>query len=268
MYLYLPLPAPHNPILPIAPWEGMSKINPYADFVIMIDDLMGQIFEAVNASGIEENTLVIFTSDNGCAGSANIGVLKAAGHHPSYIYNGFKGSFLEGGHRVPFLVKWPQKIKPNTVCDATICTTDLMATCADIVNYSVKANEAEDSYSMMPLFLQEDGFQREATIHHSKTGVFAIRQGDWKLIVSPNSGLGASGKPTKVKKVYPEAILYNLKSDIGETKNVADQNPQKVQELTQLLTKKINDGRSTPGTVQENDPITFPWPQLSFVSEE
>ena len=266
-FLYLPLPAPHNPILPIAPWEGMSKINPYADFVIMIDDLMGQIFETIKASGIEENTLVIFTSDNGCASSANIGVLKAAGHHPSYIYNGFKGSFLEGGHRVPFLVKWPKQIKPNTVCDATICTTDLMATCADIVNYKVKANEAEDSYSMMPLFLQEDGFQREATIHHSKTGVFAIRKGDWKLIVSPNSGVGADGKPAKVHKVYPESVLFNLKTDIGETKNVADQNPEKVQELKQLLTKKINDGRSTPGKVQENDPITFPWPQTIFLSE-
>jgi len=267
-FLYLPLSAPHNPILPIEPWDGISKINPYADFVIMIDDLMGQIFETIKKSGIEENTLVIFTSDNGCAASANIGVLKAAGHHPSYIYNGFKGSFLEGGHRVPFLVKWPQKIKANTVCDATICTTDLMATCADIVNYKVKANEAEDSYSMMPLFLQQDGFKREATIHHSKTGVFAIRQGDWKLIVSPNSGIGASGEPAKVHKVYPEVVLYNLKADIGETKNVADQNPEKVQELKQLLISKINDGRSTPGKVQANDPIAFPWPQASFALEE
>lgn len=263
-FVYLPLPAPHNPILPLDRWKGKSNINPYADFVIMIDDLMGELFKTIKNEGIEENTLVIFTSDNGCAASANFSVLKAAGHHPSYLYSGAKGSYLEGGHRVPFLVKWPEKIKPNTVCDQTVCTTDFMATCADIVNYPLKSNEGEDSYSILPLFAQKNEYQREATIHHSKTGIFAIRKGDWKLIVSPNSGVNAAGKPENPNKDLPENILFNLKTDIQEQNNVADEFPEKVKALRTLLIQQIRDGRSTPGKIQENDPIAFPWVQASF----
>ncbi|MEQ9287650.1 MAG: arylsulfatase [Cyclobacteriaceae bacterium] len=266
-FVYLPLPAPHNPILPVDPWKGKSGINLYADFVLMIDDLMGNLFEAIKESGIEENTMVIFTSDNGCAGSANFSVLKAAGHNPSYIYSGAKGSYLEGGHRVPFLVKWPERIKPNTVCDQTICTTDFMATCADILGYSLKDNEAEDSYSMLPLFDQKNGFERGATIHHSKTGIFAIRKGEWKLIVSSNSGVNAAGKPENPGKELPDEILYNLKNDVEEKSNVADQFPEKVKELKDLLIRQIKQGRSTPGKAQENDPIDTPWVQAAFVFE-
>ncbi len=263
-FLYLPLPAPHNPILPIEPWKGKSNINPYVDFVLMIDGLMGEIFETIKDRGIEENTLVIFTSDNGCAPSANFAVLKEKGHNPNYIYNGFKGSYLEGGHRVPFLVRWPQKVKANSVCDKTICTTDFMATCADIVDYKLKDNEAEDSYSMMPLFEEKEGYQRDATIHHSKTGIFAIRKGYWKLILSPNSGITATGKPEKLQEKLPEHILFNLKTDIGETENVAAKYPEKVEELEKLLIQQINEGRSTPGKPQKNDEISAPWVQAAF----
>ncbi|MBP1840089.1 sulfatase family protein [Formosa algae] len=267
-FIYLPLPAPHNPILPIEPWKGKSNINPYADFVLMIDDLMGNIFKAIKDSGIEENTLVIFTSDNGCASNANYPVLAKKGHNPSYIYSGNKGSYLEGGHRVPFLVKWPEKIKPNSVSNETICTTDFMATCADLVNYKLNDNEAEDSFSMLPLLTQKEGYEREVTIHHSKSGVFAIRKGNWKLIQSPNSGLNANGKPEKIKAELPEEILYNLKTDIAEKVNVANQYPEKVQELKELLIKTINDGRSTPGEIQDNDPSTMPWVQTAFITEK
>lgn len=263
-FLYLPLPAPHNPILPLQPWKGKSNINPYADFVLMIDDLMGNLFEAIKEQGMEENTLVIFTSDNGCAGSANIPLLQTKGHYPSYIYSGAKGSYLEGGHRVPFLVKWPERIKPNSICDQTVCTTDFMATCADLLSYSLKSDEGEDSYSMMPLLDGTDGYGRTATIHHSKTGIFAIRQGDWKLIVSPNSGLNASGKPVKSEKMLPENILFNLRTDVQEKNNVADQFPEKVKALRNLLIKQIKEGRSTPGEVQRNDPSAFPWVQAHF----
>jgi arylsulfatase A-like enzyme len=263
-FIYLPLPAPHNPILPISPWKGKSKINPYADFVLMIDDLMANIFKAVKDSGEEDNTIIIFTSDNGCAANANFGALKAKGHNPSYIYSGNKGSYLEGGHRVPFIVKWPEKIKANSISDATICTTDFMATCADIVDYKLKACEAEDSYTMLPLLLQNEGYERDATIHHSKEGVFAIRKGDWKLIVSASKGLNAMGRPLKKLKGLPENILYNLKTDVAEQTNLAEKHPEKVTELKQLLIKQINDGRSTPGKVQKNDAIDFPWKQAAF----
>ncbi len=265
-FLYLPLAAPHNPILPIAPWKGKSNINPYADFVVMIDDLMGDLFKTIKDSGIEENTIVIFTSDNGCAANANIGVLKEKGHNPSYIYSGIKGSILEGGHRVPFLVKWPKGIKPNSICNETICTTDFMATCAELVNYKLKDNEAEDSYSMMPLLNQKKGFQREETIHHDKAGVFAIRKGDWKLVVEPTKADSGTSKKKKAKGGSDtfENILYNLKNDSKEIKNVANENPDKVNELKALLIKQIVEGRSTPGKAQKNDEISFTWEQATF----
>ncbi|MCG9792341.1 sulfatase family protein [Flavobacterium algicola] len=265
-FLYLPLAAPHNPILPIAPWAGRSNINPYADFVVMIDDLMGDLFKTIKDSGIAENTIIIFTSDNGCAANANIGVLKEKGHNPSYIYSGIKGSILEGGHRVPFLVKWPKGIKANTVSNETICTADFMATCADLVNYKLKDNEAEDSYSLIPLFNQKNGFKREETIHHDKAGLFAIRKGDWKLVVEPVADKSDSDKKKKSKSYSTsfENILYNLKNDSKETKNVAIENPKLVEELRTLLIKQIVEGRSTPGKIQKNDTISFTWDQAAF----
>ena len=266
-FLYLPLAAPHNPIMPIDPWKGKSNINPYADFVLMIDDLMGEIFKTVKEQGIEDNTLIIFTSDNGCSTNANFPVLKAKGHNPNYIYSGSKGSYLEGGHRVPFLVKWPQKIKPNTVNHEIICTTDFMATCADFVNYKLKNDEAEDSFSLMPLFTQNKKFKRKVTVHHSKTGIFAIRKGDWKLIVSPNSGVTAAGKPEELEEILPENILYNLKIDIEEKINLAKKHPKKVKELKRLLIKQIIEGRSTPGKDQKNDSISLPWIQANFATQ-
>lgn len=264
-FMYVPLPSPHNPVLPIAPWKGKSDIkSPYADFVIMIDDLMGTIFETLKAQGIDENTMVIFTSDNGFATTNDLKTLIKEKHSPSYVYSGYKGSYLEGGHRVPFLVKWPEKIKPNSVSDATICTTDFIATCADIVDYKFKDNEAEDSFSMMPLLTNQGTYLRDATIHHDKYGVFAIRKGDWKLIVSPNSGVTASGKPKIYKKILPEEMLFNLKKDIKEKNNIAVHFPEKVKELKELLIQQIRYGRSTPGKVQENDAILGEWPQANF----
>ncbi|MEO9572293.1 MAG: arylsulfatase [Polaribacter sp.] len=264
-FMYIPLPSPHNPVLPIAPWKGKSEINsPYADFVMMIDDLMGTIFKTLKEQGIDENTLVVFASDNGFATTNDLKTLRKEKHSPSYIYSGYKGSYLEGGHRVPFLVKWPKKIKPNSVSDATICTTDFIATCADIINYNFKDNEAEDSFSMMPLLTNDGNYLRKATIHHDKYGVFAIRKGDWKLVVSPNSGVMASGKTKKHKDIFSEEILYNLKTDIKEKKNIASKYPEKVKELKELLIKQIREGRSTSGKIQKNDAITGEWPQANF----
>ncbi|WP_139959491.1 sulfatase family protein [Flavicella sediminum] len=263
-FIYMPLPSPHSPVLPIAPWKGKSGINEYADFVMMVDDLMGVIFKTLKEQGIEENTMVVFTSDNGCSGTANLPLLKKKNHSPSYIYSGFKGSYLEGGHRVPFMVKWPEKIKPNSVCEETICTTDFMATIADLLGYCLKDHEGEDSYSMLPLLIQKGNFVREATIHHDKYGVFAIRKGDWKLIVSPNSGIDAAGKPAKHKNKSSEDILYNLKTDVKETTNIAHKYPEKVKELKELLIQQIKEGRSTKGKIQSNDEITTPWPQAAF----
>ena len=254
-FLYLALPSPHTPILPSAEWQGKSGLNPYGDFMMMVDDYVGQLNAAIKKSGVEQNTLVIFTSDNGCSPAAKIEELVEEGHNPSHIYRGHKADIFEGGHRVPFLVKWPKKVKAGSKNTQTICTTDFAATCAAIVGYELKNNEAEDSYNMLPLF-EGDFFAgefREATVHHSINGSFAIRKGDWKLILCPGSGGWSYPTPMDkdVLKELPKLQLYNLKDDPGEAQNLQSSNPQKVEELKSLLTKYVQDGRSTPGESQK-----------------
>ncbi len=269
-FLYLPLPAPHTPILPSAEWKGKSGLNPYGDFVMMLDFYVGQIINAVKAAGIENNTLIVFTSDNGCSTAANYKVLLEKGHKPSSIYRGTKADIFEGGHRVPFIVKWPDAIKSGLITNKTICTTDFMATCAEIVNYKLLPNEAEDSFSMLPLLTNKkpNNFAREATVHHSINGSFAIRKGEWKLILCPDSGGWSYPNPKKDQKVIatlPKYQLYNLKKDPIEKNNLEASNPEKVKELKALLLKYIEDGRSTVGEVQQNDVINFNWKQVELL---
>jgi len=269
--LYLPLPSPHNPILPTKEWEGKSGLNPYGDFMLMIDDYVGQLVKTVEEAGVSDNTIIIFTSDNGCSPSAKINELKKMGHSPNSIYRGHKADIYEGGHRVPFIIKWPKEIKKGSVSDETICLTDLMATFAEIADYDLKADEGEDSYSLLPI-LKDRSFSsplREATVHHSIMGNFAIRKGDWKLIMCPGSG-GWSMPGPKVPntlKGLPKVQLYNLSNDPEESNNLESVEPEKLAELKRLLSKYITEGRSTPGVIQENDAIPFKWKQIDFISE-
>ena len=270
-FLYLPLPSPHTPILPTKEWQNKSGLNPYGDFVMMVDDYIAQLTDAVTKAGIEENTLIIFTTDNGCSPAAKIEELTVKGHYPSYIYRGHKADIFEGGHHVPFIAKWPKVIQAGTKSDQTICTTDLLATLADITNSILKDNEGEDSYSILPLFKNEtiEGALREATIHHSINGSFAIRKGDWKLIMCPGSGGWSYPRPGIDKEVLsqlPPIQLYNLKDDPAEKNNLQEANPEKVKELKVLLTKYIEEGRSTPGTIQQNEGEKV-WKQLWWMKE-
>ncbi|WP_225443963.1 sulfatase family protein [Echinicola arenosa] len=269
-FLYLPLPSPHTPILPSQEYQGKSGLNPYGDFVMMIDDYMGQLMAAVKEAGIEENTMIVFTSDNGCSPAARIEELTAKGHYPNGIYRGHKADIFEGGHRVPFIVKWPKTIKASSVSDQTICTTDLMATCADLIGYKLKDNEGEDSYSMLPLFHGEtlEGDFREATVHHSINGSFAIRKGEWKLAMTAGSGGWSFPTPAQVAQQdsLPKVQLFNLKDDPKEEKNLQAEFPEKVGELRALLTKYIESGRSTPGQPQSNDGEEV-WEQLWWMQE-
>lgn len=257
-FLYLPLPSPHTPILPTEDWLGKSGLNPYGDFVLMIDDYIGQLVKTLEEAGEKENTLIIFTSDNGCSPEADLEVLDKEGHVPSYIFRGHKADIYEGGHRVPFIATWPDMIKAGSCCDQTICTVDLMATLADITGYELHDNEAEDSYDLMPLFKGEviNGSLREATIHHSVNGSFAIRKGDWKLIMCGGSGGWSYPRPGDLKKMEnaPNIQLYNIKTDPSEQSNLQASYPEIVLELKNLLIKYYNEGRSTPGKPQQNDP--------------
>ena len=267
-FLYLALPSPHTPILPTEKWKDKSGLNPYGDFVMMIDNYMGGLMKTIEEAGIEENTLIIFTSDNGCSPAAGFPEMQDMGHYPSYIYRGHKADIFEGGHRVPFIAKWPNKISPGIISSETICTTDLMATCAEIVGYSLSDHEAEDSYSMISLFEQKtiDGPFREATVHHSINGSFAIRKDEWKLIMCPGSGGWSFPKPNQksVIDTLPIVQLYNLNKDPAESNNLQETNPEKVRELKELLIKYIHDGRSTPGAIQKNDDSNTAWNQIDF----
>ncbi len=258
-FLYFPLPAPHTPILPTAKFAGKSGTNEYGDFVLMVDDLVGQIMDAVQQNNLEENTLIIFTSDNGCSPRADFDELAGFDHDPSYIFRGHKADIYEGGHRVPFSVKWPAVIPGGSVTDQTICLTDLLATIASIVNVPLNPEEGVDSYNLLPILKGRTTTEhaRPATVNHSINGSFALRKGDWKLIFCPGSGGWSEPRP---KEAYhgqlPPLQLYNLAQDPGEQHNLVTQEEALVEELTQLMDQYIREGRSTPGIPQSNDTET------------
>ncbi|MCK0190909.1 arylsulfatase [Arenibacter sp. F20364] len=267
-FLYLALPSPHTPILPTEEWQGKSDLLPYGDFMMMIDAYMGQLTAVIKEAGIEENTIVIFTSDNGCSPAAGIDEMMAKGHNPTGIYRGHKADIFEGGHRVPFMVKWPSKIKPDSQSDKTICTTDLMATCAEIVGVDLKDSEGEDSFSMLPLFNNPTSpdYKREATVHHSINGSFAIRKDNWKMIFCPGSGGWSAPKPNSEGiGDLPKFQLYDLSKDPQEKNNVYGQFHDVESALTRLMVSYIENGRSNPGEKQKNDPDGYgskEWKQL------
>lgn len=266
-FVYMPLPAPHTPILPTEEFKGKSGLdNIYGDFVIMVDDVVGQVMKALEANGIAENTILVFTSDNGCSPQADYAQLETKGHDPSYVFRGHKADIFEGGHRVPYVVRWPEKVKPGK-SDQLLCTTDLFATVADIIDADVADNMAEDSYSFLPaLNLKSDKETRTSIVHHSINGSFAYRKGDYKVNFCPGSGGWSAPRPNaKNSKELPAVQLYNLKEDISEVENIQDQNSDLVEQYRSELAKIVKDGRSTKGTPQKNDgPET--WPQLKWMN--
>ena len=267
-YLYLPLPAPHTPILPIKEYQGKSGLNPYGDFVLMVDDMVGKVMKALKEAGVEDNTIIVFSTDNGCSPQAKFDELQAKGHYPSYIYRGHKADLFDGGHRIPCVVRWPARVKPHVV-DQTVCLTDFFATFAAVADYQLRDSEGEDSYNILPLLLNEKEGEviREATVHHSINGDFTIRKGEWKLLLSPGSGGWSFPKPgtdDEVIKTLPSVQLYNMQSDPAEKNNVYAEHPEVVKELKDLMIKYVKEGRSTPGTPQKNDGPEV-WKQLSWM---
>lgn len=253
-FIYLPLNSPHTPIAPTAEWQGRSGISGYADFVMQTDAAIGAVLDALDKNGIAENTLVIMTSDNGCSSSADFAELKQHGHNPSHVFRGHKADIFDGGHRIPFLVRWPAMVKAGGKSEQTICLTDLFATAADILGEKLPDSAAEDSVSFLPALKGESKAPlREAVVHHSINGSFAIRQGRWKLELCAGSGGWSDPRPgSPAEKNLPDTQLYDLESDVGETKNLAAEHPEIVAKLTALLEHYVRDGRSTPGAPQAN----------------
>ena len=250
-FLYFAMTSPHTPIAPTAEWQGKSGLqSKYLDYVMETDAMVGRVMETLEKSGIVENTLVIFTSDNGCNPKpTNTKSLEAKGHFPSELRRGYKSDIWDGGHRIPFVARWPGKIKPGSRSDEIICLTDLMATSAEIIGAKLPDTAGEDSVSILPVLLGTANKPvREAVVHHSINGNFAIRQGQWKLELCPDSGGWSKGTPVKT-----HGQLYDMSKDVGERSNEYAQHPEIVSRLTKLLEKYVADGRSTPGPTQKND---------------
>jgi len=253
-FLYIPLTSPHTPIVPSAEWKGKSGVGDYGDFMMQTDDVIGQIVKAVDKSGLRENTLIIVTSDNGCAKKAEIPELQALGHYPNAHYRGKKMELWDGGHRVPHIVRWPAVVEAGTESDALICLNDFVATCSEITGRALEDHEAEDSVSFLPALKGEPIVaERKGIVHHSFTGKFAYRAGKWKLILARGSG-GLHNELSKEElATQPKGQLYDMEADPSETQNLYEEYPDKVAELLGQLEKEVAEGRSTPGTPQKND---------------
>jgi len=252
--VYFPLTAPHTPLSPTEDWKGKSGLNVYADFVMEVDAMVARVLDTLDKAGLAENTLVIFTSDNGMAPYAGADELEAKGHYPSGEFRGYKADAWDGGHHVPFFARWPGVTAPGTTCRQLTCHTDLLATCAEIVGARLPDSAGEDSVSIMPLLRGQDKPIREAVVHHSISGKFAVRQGKWKLLLCGGSGGWASPKDDEARQQgLPDIQLYDMEADIGERENLQDKHPEIVAKLTALLQKYADAGRSTPGAPQKND---------------
>ncbi len=235
LMLYLAYPAPHTPWLPSDEFVGTTEVGLYGDFTAMVDANIGEVIDALDAADMKDDTIVIFTSDNGPVWFEND--VKRFQHASAGPLRGIKGGAWEGGHRMPFIVRWPERVKAGTTCDATICFTDIMATMADLLQVQIPDGQAPDSYSFLSSLDDAQAIsQRPPIVMHAGRKHRMIRKGDWKLIVGTDSG-GFSGREHKPPKDAPKIQLYNLKEDIGERNNVYDKYPEKAEALLAELTE-------------------------------
>ncbi len=254
-FLYVPYGSPHTPILPTEAWQGKSGLGKYGDFVMETDAGFGEILDALDRNGFTENTLVVFTSDNGCSKSADIRALRKQGHHVSAHYRGSKADLWDGGHRVPFIARWPGKIEAGSASEQLVCHTDLFATCASILGVDIPPAAAEDSVSILPAFSgQPIVSTRAGVIHHSSSGHFSYRLGPWKLLLARGSGGWTAPKENAAKKSgAPIAQLYDIENDPSETTNLYESKPGVAEQLLAQLESDIKRGRSTRGPKATND---------------
>ena len=252
-FLYFALTSPHSPIVPNKEFRGKSGIGSYGDFVCEVDWVVGQVMDALNRTGMRDNTLLIFTSDNGPEDRTpdDEGVYERARQRRHYSMGplrGIKRDTWEGGHRVPFVASWPAVIPPGSCCNQLIGLGDLMATCAELNGVELPEGVGEDSISMLPLLRGHvDKPVREIAIHHSCSGRFAIRKGDWVFIDAPSGDDNKEPDWFKAERGYTthdgSGELFNLRKDIVERTNLYAEHPEVVRELSQLLEQtKLTDG--------------------------
>jgi len=253
-FLYFPLTAPHKPVWPAERFAGKTDLGPYGDFILQTDWTVGRILQALDDTGVADNTLVVFTSDNGSymyriPEDDPDHVLEAGvqGFHPSrhasnFIWRGTKADVWEGGHHVPFIARWPGRIEAETQNTHTVCLTDFMATCAELTGFSLPDSAAEDSFSLLPLLSGRDwAAPRAPVIHHSGNGTFAIREGKWKMVF----GSGSGGRQKPVGKPFEKPYcLFDMEADPSETTNVIDRYPEIAERLTGKLAAIRKNSRS------------------------
>ncbi len=239
-FLYFPLPSPHAPIIPNEEFRGKSAAGPFGDFVFESDAMAGRILQTLEKKGFAGNTIVVFTADNGPEKYA-YERLKNFGHWSPGKLRGLKRDVWEGGHRVPFVVKWPGKTKPGSVSDETISQVDLAATFAHLIGYGLKPDEAIDSYDLGGLLEGKTYDQplRKATVQNTYEKAFALRQGDWLLIDAKTGEHSQSPEWFNAQRGYAEddteGLLYNLKDDLAQHNNLYAAHPEKVEEMKALL---------------------------------
>lgn len=264
-FIYLALNSPHLPHCAAPEFVGRSMVGAYGDFMLETDHRFGQVLDALDRHGLTRDTLVFQSSDNGPE-TGYAPRFEQYGHASNGKLKGGKRDIYEGGHRVPFLMRWPAVIKAGRTCDEPVGQIDLLATCADIIGAKLPEDAGEDSYSLLPVMRGEEYARplRGPLMHHSAGGYFAVRDGQWKLNLF--RGSGGSLKPTFIqpKPGEPPFELYDMTNDWRETKNAYDQHPDVVERLKVTATKIVLGGRSTPGTAQPNDGEQL-WPQLTWI---
>ncbi|MCI0461369.1 MAG: arylsulfatase [Gemmataceae bacterium] len=245
-FLYFALSGPHTPWLPTDKYLGKSKAGFYGDFVVQVDDTIGAVLDALDRLKLADDTLVIVTSDNGAHWTPED--IERFMHLANLFYRGQKADIWEAGHRVAFIARWPGRIRPGSTSEQTICLCDLLATCASIVGEKLPEKAGEDSYNLLPVLLgtHKGGAIRDATIHHSGSGMFAIRQGDWVFIDGLGSGGFSLPRTEKAKPGGPTGQLYNLARDPRQQDNVFAKHPEIVARMREALNQIRASGRSRP----------------------
>lgn len=247
-FLYLPYTSPHLPVIPREEFRGKSGCGAYGDFMMETDWHIGRVMDALEAGGMTQNTMIVFSSDNGPENPWKKRIDEYQ-HYSSGVYRDGKRSIYEGGHRVPFIVRWPAVVKPGGVWDGPVCQTDVLATVADVLGTKFPDNAGEDSVSFYgALTGKAESKERLPVIHHAANGRLAIRDGKWKLVME-------HGKNVRE--------LYDLDADPGEKNDVIAQHADIAARLAERITAIVQKGRTTPGADQVND--TGWWDDLAWI---
>lgn len=260
-FLYFAMSAPHTPIAPHENFFGKTEVGRFGDYVYEMDYHVGRVLNLLDSLEISKNTLVVFLSDNGGVNedglryTSEIGdLIKNYGHNSNGILRGIKSDAWEGGHRIPFIVKWPGHVKANSTSEALVSGVDLMATFAALTGEKLSEKVAEDSYNILPVIEGKTKVAREALVTQSGEGILSIQKGDWKLVLCSGGGGKWSGighLPVKEtvngKQIWKNVQLFNLTNDIGEKTDLASSNQELVVDLIKLLKQYILAGRSNPG---------------------